>query len=51
VAHRRGALASGFDADLVAWDVDPALAGGDPRAIRHARARLTVVAGEVVMQR
>jgi predicted amidohydrolase YtcJ len=51
VAHRRGALAAGFDADLVAWDLDPAVEAGDPRAIREARARLTVVGGEIVMQR
>ncbi|MGH2669339.1 MAG: amidohydrolase family protein, partial [bacterium] len=50
VAHRRGVLAPGFDADLVAWEVDPALADGDPDAFRQARARLTVVGGEVVMQ-
>lgn len=49
VAGRRGTLAPGQDADLVAWDVDPALAA-DPAAFRHARARLTVVGGEVVMQ-
>ncbi len=47
---RRGVLAPGFDADLVAWDMDPALAAGEPEAIRHARARLTVVAGEIVMR-
>ncbi|MGH7518185.1 MAG: amidohydrolase [Gemmatimonadales bacterium] len=50
VAGRRGALTPGRDADLVAWDVDPALAAGDPDAFRHARARLTVVGGEVVMR-
>ncbi len=49
VAHRRGTLAPGQDADLVAWDVDPALAA-EPGAFRRARARLTVVAGEVVMR-
>ncbi|MGE5230649.1 MAG: amidohydrolase [Deltaproteobacteria bacterium] len=47
--RRRGTLAPGQDADLVAWQVDPALAG-DPAAFRHARARLTVVGGEVVMR-
>jgi len=47
--HRRGTLAAGRDADLVAWEVDPALAA-EPAAFRHARARLTVVGGEVVMR-
>ena len=51
LTHRRGALAAGLDADLVAWDLDPAVEAGDPRAIREARARLTVVGGEIVMQR
>jgi hypothetical protein len=50
IASHRGTLAPGFDADLVAWDVDPALAHGDVDAFRHARVRLTVVGGEVVMQ-
>ena len=47
--HRRGTLAPGRDADLVAWEVDPALAA-EPAAFRYARARLTVVGGEVVMR-
>ncbi|HEU5170102.1 MAG TPA: amidohydrolase [Gemmatimonadales bacterium] len=50
VAHRRGVLAPGYDADLVAWEADPALARGQGAAFRHARARLTVVGGEAVMQ-
>ena len=50
VASHRGALAPGYDADLVAWDVDPALDAGVADAFRHARARLTVVGGAVVMQ-
>jgi predicted amidohydrolase YtcJ len=48
-AHRRGTLAPGRDADLVAWEVDPAFAA-DPAVFRNARARLTVVAGEAVMR-
>ncbi len=51
VAGHRGTLAPGRDADLVAWELDgAALAGGDGTAFRRARARLTVVDGEVVMQ-
>jgi predicted amidohydrolase YtcJ len=50
VAARRGALAAGYDADLVAWDVEPSLAAGDAGGFRRARARLTVVGGEVVMR-
>lgn len=50
VAHRRGTLSPGLDADLVAWDVDPAIDEDDGFAFRAGRAALTVVAGEVVMQ-
>jgi len=49
LAHRRGTLAPGQDADFVAWEVDPALAR-DPSVFRLAQARLTVVGGEVVMR-
>jgi predicted amidohydrolase YtcJ len=51
VAGRRGMLAPGQDADLVAWEVDPAALDGDGRAFRAGRAALTVVGGEVVMRR
>lgn len=50
VSHRRGTLAPGHDADLVAWDVDPAADRDDGFAFRAGRAVLTVVGGEVVMQ-
>jgi predicted amidohydrolase YtcJ len=51
VLERRGTLAPGQDADLVAWELDgAALARGDGTAFRRGRARLTVVDGEVVMQ-
>jgi predicted amidohydrolase YtcJ len=49
VGHRRGSLAPGRDADLVAWEVESAFPA-DPAAFRSARARLTVVDGEVVMR-
>ena len=49
VAHRRGTLAPGQDADFVAWDVDPALVA-EAAVFRRARAKLTVVGGEVVMR-
>jgi len=50
-AGHRGRLAPGMDADLVAWELDGAsLAAGEAAAFRQARARLTVVDGEVLMQ-
>ena len=51
VAARRGTLEPGQDADLVAWEVDPAIDHNDGFAFRSGRAALTVVGGEVVMQR
>jgi predicted amidohydrolase YtcJ len=51
VADRSGVLAPGRDADLVAWSFDPAAERGDGDAVRYGEARLTVVGGEVVMQR
>jgi predicted amidohydrolase YtcJ len=49
VSGRRGTLAPGSDADLVAWEVDPAAERDDGHAFRAGRAVLTVVDGEVVM--
>jgi hypothetical protein len=46
-----GTLAPGREADLVAWTFDAAAERGSGEAVRAGRARLTVVAGEVVMQR
>lgn len=46
-----GRLAPGQPADLVAWSFDPAAERGSGEAVRAGRAVLTVVAGEVVMQR
>lgn len=51
VAGRSGTLAPGRDADLVAWSFDAAVERSVDDAVREGRARLTVVRGEVVMQR
>ena len=51
-AGEPGTLAPGRDADLVAWAFDPAVERGvGRRRARAGSARLTVVGGEVVMQR
>jgi predicted amidohydrolase YtcJ len=50
LAGRRGTLAPGMDADLVAWQVDPAIDRSVGDAFRSARVLLTVVGGEVVMR-
>jgi predicted amidohydrolase YtcJ len=50
MGHRRGKIAPGFDADLVAWSVDPAVAHDDGEAFRRGHAVLTVAGGIVVMQ-
>lgn len=49
-ANRRGVLAPGYEADLVAWAVDESAPGHEGDAFRRARALLTVVAGQPVMQ-
>jgi predicted amidohydrolase YtcJ len=49
--RRLGRLAPGMEADLVAWEVDPAVERGDGEAFRAGRAALTVVGGRVVMRR
>jgi predicted amidohydrolase YtcJ len=49
-AQRRGLLAPGFDADMVAWSVDPAVERGDGEAFRQGHVVLTIVGGEVVMR-
>jgi hypothetical protein len=48
VGLRRGQLAPGFDADLVAWELDAAVEQGIGAAIREARVRMTVVDGQIV---
>jgi predicted amidohydrolase YtcJ len=48
LAQQRGRLAPGYDADLVAWEVDPGILRGDATAFAVARTLLTVVAGEAV---
>jgi len=50
LTDRRGTLAPGQDADLVAWAFDEAAELGSGDAVRAGRARLTVVDGAVVMQ-
>jgi predicted amidohydrolase YtcJ len=47
---RLGTLRPGAAADLVAWDVDPAVFAGDGAAFLEARVRLTVVDGEIMLQ-
>jgi predicted amidohydrolase YtcJ len=51
MSDRQGRLAPGYDADLVAWAVDPAIFRGDATAFGLARVDLTVVGGEVVYRR
>jgi predicted amidohydrolase YtcJ len=48
VAGRRGTLAPGMDADLVAWEVGDEVLHGDGNAFRQGRVGLTVVGGEVM---
>jgi predicted amidohydrolase YtcJ len=49
--RRLGRLAPGFEADFVAWELDPAAELGDGEAFRGGHAALTVVGGQVVMHR
>ena len=48
---RLGRLATGMEADFVAWEVDQAVERGDGAAFRAGRAVLTVVGGRIVMHR
>jgi predicted amidohydrolase YtcJ len=48
---QRGVLAPGYEADLVAWEVDPGVEAGSGEAFRAGHAALTVVGGQVVMRR
>ena len=48
---RRAGSRPGCDADLVAWAFDPAVERGDGDAVPRGPGVLTVVGGEVVMQR
>jgi predicted amidohydrolase YtcJ len=50
VAGRRGVLAPGYDADLVAWAVDEDAPGQEGDAFRRARTLLTVIAGQPVLR-
>ncbi len=49
-APRLGVLAPGATADLVIWQVDPAVHQGQGQAFLDAVVRLTVVDGEIVLQ-
>ena len=49
--RRLGRLATGMEADIVAWDLYSAIERGDGTAFRAGRAILTVVGGRVVMHR
>ncbi|HEX6041954.1 amidohydrolase [Longimicrobium sp.] len=48
LSHRQGRLLPGYDADLVAWDVDPLDCEVD--ALREMRCVMTMVDGEVVQR-
>lgn len=47
-SRHRGRLAPAYDADFVAWEIDPLAERGDARAVLTARPRLTVVDGRIV---